>query len=139
MVLSKTRILSALAAWLAMQTFCLIMPGYFAVQQSFLPLSGSIAWAKLGRKGKYTESEPERLYHEGERRLKNDDLDGAIDAFLQATYFARNGYYPEAYYWLGIAYMGKGNQDNKAIEALEKAVAQAVEEDTEALIAIAEI
>ena len=101
--------------------------------------NGFAASAKKGRKGKYTEAPAEEHYASGKAKLKAEDLDGAIDAFLQATYFARNGYYPDAYYWLGIAYMDKGGEDNKAVEALEKCVSQSVEEPTDAFLALAEI
>lgn len=101
--------------------------------------NGYAAFAKRGRKGKYTESPAEEHFASGKAKLSAEDLDGAIDAFLQATYFARNAYYPEAYYWLGIAYMDKGGQDNKAVEALEKNVAQSVEEPTDTYLALAQI
>jgi tetratricopeptide (TPR) repeat protein len=97
-----------------------------------------IASAKMGRKGKYSEAPAEEHFIRGKQKMKAEDLEGAIDAFLQATYFARNGFYPEAYYWLGICYMDT-NQDNKAVEALEKHVAQSVEEPTDAFLALAEI
>lgn len=100
--------------------------------------SGLVAEAKMGRKGKYTESPSEQHFAEGKARLKAEDLDGAIDSFLQATYFARNGYYPDAYYWLGVAYMDK-KEDKKAVEAFEKNVAQSVEEPTDTFLALAEI
>jgi tetratricopeptide (TPR) repeat protein len=103
-----------------------------------LPGLSQTAYAKLGRKGKYTEVPAETHYKSGLAKMKAEDIDGAIDAFLQATYFARNGYYPEAYYWLGICYMDK-HEDKKAVEALEKHLAQAIEEPEEALIALAEI
>lgn len=98
----------------------------------------SCAEAKVGRKGKYTESPAEDNYKIGLAKMKAEDLDSAIDAFLQATYFARNGYYPDAYYWLGVCYMDK-QEDKKAVEALEKCVAQSVEEPTDAFLALAEI
>ena len=34
----------------------------------------------------------------GKELYKKGDYDGAIDALLQSTYFARNGYAPEAFY-----------------------------------------
>lgn len=100
--------------------------------------NGTAAWAKLGRRGKFTETPSEEHYNEGLRRIKGEDYEGAVDALLQAIYFARNGYYPDAYYWLGIAYMGK-NDDSKAIGALETCTKQSVEEPTEAWLSLAEV
>lgn len=105
------------------------------------------ALAKRGRSGKNTEIPSEAHFASGKAKLNAEDLDGAIDAFLQATYFARNGYYPEAYYWLGISYMDRanamgnigGDDDKKAVEALEKAVSQSVDEPTDAFLALAQI
>jgi len=113
------------------------------VLSRLLPVSSSalvatIAEAKVGRRGKFTEQPSEENYKSGLAKMKAEDLDGAIDAFLQATYFARNGYYPDAYYWLGVCYMDK-REDNKALEALNKCLQQSVEENVDCLIAIAEI
>ena len=55
--------------------------------------------------------------------MKKGDWDGAIDAFLQSVYFARNNYAPDSYHWLAVSYQAK-NQDLKAIEAAKKAVEQ---------------
>ncbi|MBX3135563.1 tetratricopeptide repeat protein [Candidatus Obscuribacterales bacterium] len=107
---------------------------------SFMPDGNRsfIASAKQGRKGKYSEKPAEEHFIRGKQQLKAEDLDGAVDSFLQATYFARNGYYPEAYYWLGVSYMDK-NEDKKAVEAFEKNVQQSIEEPTDTYLALAEI
>ncbi len=65
-------------------------------------------------------------FEEGKRRFEAGDYPGAIDSLLQSIYFARNGYNPEAYFWLGSAY-AKTNQDAKAIEALKKNIAESIE------------
>ncbi len=100
--------------------------------------NSSTAHAKLGRKGKYTESPAEMHYKEGKAKYDNDDLDGAIDALLQATYFSRNGYHPDAHYWLGMSYMAKG-EDKKAVESLERCVSQSETQPIKAYLALAEI
>ncbi len=100
--------------------------------------TSSVAHAKLGRKGKYTESPSETHYNEGRAKYNSDDMDGAIDAFLQSIYFARNGYAPNAHYWLGMAYMAKG-EDKKAVESLELCVSQSESQPIDALLALAEL
>lgn len=62
---------------------------------------------------------------EGMGKMKKGDIDGAIDSFLQSTYFARNNYDPPAYYWLGMCYKAK-RQDGKAIEAFKTHIQQQV-------------
>lgn len=96
---------------------------------------GATASAK---KQKYTVSEAEAHYKTGLLAFNKGDFDGAIDALVQATYFARNNYYPEAHHFLGMAYMAK-HEDKKAIESLERAIEQAVDEDTLGFFAVAEI
>ncbi len=71
-------------------------------------------------------------------KYKEHDLDGAIDAFLQAIYFARNSYNPEAYYWLGVAYQDK-NVDAKAIEALKKCIEQSIKSAPQAHLHLAQL
>lgn len=96
------------------------------------------ATASAKKKQKYTVSESEAHYKTGLAAFNKGDFDGAIDALVQATYFARNNYYPEAHHFLGMAYMAK-NEDKKAIESLERAIEQAVDEDTLGFFAVAEI
>jgi tetratricopeptide (TPR) repeat protein len=97
---------------------------------------GATALAK--KKEKYTVSESEAHFKVGMAAFNKGDMDGAIDALVQATYFARNNYYPVAHHFLGMAYMAK-NEDKKAIESLERAIEQAVDEDTLGYFAVAEI
>jgi len=81
------------------------------------PYAGLPATAK--GHGKATVEPSKDNFEEGKRRYDAEDYPGAIDSFLQSIYFARNGYNPDAYFWLGSAY-AKTNQDAKAIEALRK-------------------
>src|SRR5688572_17331808 len=53
-------------------------------------------------------------FQEGLKKMKAADIDGAVDAFLQAVYFARNNYHPAAQYFLGLCYKLQ-NKDSKAI------------------------
>lgn len=96
------------------------------------------ALAKYGRKGKNTATPAEAHFYEGTARMRARDFDGAIDSFLQAVYFARNGFYPEAHYWLGICYKEK-NKDDKAIASLKVATQTSVEPLPDAFMAMAEI
>jgi tetratricopeptide (TPR) repeat protein len=75
------------------------------------------------KKGQNTEVPSENNFDKGVSQFKSHDWDGAIDSFLQAIYFARNGYNPEAYFWLGKSYMAH-HDDAKAIEALNKHIEQ---------------
>lgn len=61
----------------------------------------------------------------GKQLFEKGDYDSAIDALVQATYFARNGYAPEAFYYLGKCYMAKGEYV-KAYDALKKHLNQSV-------------
>ncbi len=61
----------------------------------------------------------------GKQLFEKGDYDLAIDALLQATYFARNGYAPEAFYYLGKCYMAKSDY-LKAYNALKKHLDQNV-------------
>lgn len=105
---------------------------------SELLLDSSPAVAKYGRKGKNTQTPAEAHFYEGTARMRARDFDGAIDSFLQAVYFARNGFYPEAHYWLGICYKEK-NKDDKAIASLKVATDTSVEPLPDAFMAMAEI
>lgn len=94
--------------------------------------------AKFGRKGKNTATPAENHFWTGTERMRAKDYDGAIDSFLQAVYFARNGFYPEAHYWLGICYKEKG-KDDKAIASLKTATDTSVEPLPDAWLAMAEV
>ncbi len=103
-----------------------------------VPSSSGAAWAKYGRTGKHTVTPSEEYLERGKACMRREELDGAIDAFLQATYFARNGYFPEAFYWVGICYKDK-KEDDKAVKALLKAREQYVDPNWDIHIALAEI
>ncbi len=135
MISIKNRMATAFTLTLLIQSNAL---SFFSQSQNSEVSNSFAAYAKMGRKGKYTETPSEEHYNSGIAKYKAEDYDGAIDAFLQATYFARNAYYPDAYFWLGLAYMEK-NEDNKAVDALQKCASQSVEEPTEAFLALAEI
>lgn len=77
-------------------------------------------------------------YKEGLVRFKAKDWDGAVDSFLQATYFARNNFYPEAFLYLGLSYKAK-KQDSKAIEALVTHLDQVTQPDPDGRVELAEI
>ncbi|MFA7339338.1 MAG: tetratricopeptide repeat protein [Candidatus Obscuribacterales bacterium] len=64
----------------------------------------------------------------GKQLFEKGDYDLAIDALLQATYFARNGYAPEAFYYLGKCYLAKGEY-LKAYDSLKKHLSQNVSGD----------
>ncbi len=109
-----------------------------AISVGFLLSQPQDAMAKYGRKGKNTQTPAEAHFYEGTARMRARDFDGAIDSFLQAVYFARNGFYPEAHYWLGICYKEK-YKDDKAIASLKVATNTSVEPLPDAFIAMAEI
>jgi len=96
------------------------------------------AFSKVRSSGKNTVDPSKQNFEIGLRKYKEHDLDGAIDAFLQAIYFARNSYNPEGYYWLGVSYQDK-NVDAKAIEALKKSVEQSIKPVPEAHIHLAQL
>jgi tetratricopeptide (TPR) repeat protein len=102
-------------------------------------VSGFLPASEAKKSSGATTSEPaDENFQQGVGRYKNHDFDGAIDSFLQATYFARNGYHPEAYYWLGKSYMAK-HDDVKAIEAFKKHIAQNMKKTPQAHCYLAEI
>ncbi|MCC6980583.1 MAG: tetratricopeptide repeat protein [Candidatus Melainabacteria bacterium] len=78
-------------------------------------------------------------YNVGISKYKAKDYDGAVDAFKQSIYFARNEYMPQAWYWLGVTYMVKGGEDSKAIEAFNKHLEQNVGPSWEAHIHLGHI
>jgi tetratricopeptide (TPR) repeat protein len=77
-------------------------------------------------------------FKQGEKCFEERDFDRAIDYFLQATYSARNNYYPDAYFYLGLSYKAK-HQDPKAIEALNKSIEQAIGPAPEAHLELGKI
>ncbi|CAN5167102.1 hypothetical protein BH10CYA1_BH10CYA1_61520 [soil metagenome] len=70
--------------------------------------------------------------------IKKGDWDGAVDAFLQSVYFARNNYAPESYHFLAVSYQAK-HEDIKAIEAAKKAVEQSTGGAFKSHIVLAEL
>jgi tetratricopeptide (TPR) repeat protein len=73
--------------------------------------------------------------------VKKGDWDGAIDAFLQSVYFARNSYAPASYYMLGCSYEAKNTpqDDLKAIEAGKKFLEQATKDTAKGNLLLAEL
>jgi tetratricopeptide (TPR) repeat protein len=80
----------------------------------------------------------EEQYDIGIKKYKGKDYEGAVDAFKQSIYFARNEYMPQSWYWLGVTYMVK-LEDTKAIEAFKKYFEQAVGPTWEAHIHLGHI
>lgn len=104
---------------------------------AFEPLIQNVM-AKVESKGKATVAPADENFRTAMVKYKQKDIDGAIDAFLQAIYFSRNYYNPDAYYWLGVCYMEK-KQDAKAIEALNRHCEQAIGPVPEGHLHLAEI
>jgi len=77
-------------------------------------------------------------YKKGSEQFKLQDYDGAIDSLLQAVYFARNNYHPDAYYLLGMSYKAK-NQDTKATDAFSKHLEQTVKPSPDARVELGEV
>ena len=90
------------------------------------------------KKGANTAEPAEENFKEGVTRFKSKDWDGAVDSFLQCTYYSRNGYNPEGYYWLGKSYMAR-RDDAKALEAFKKCVSQSMKKSPQAHVYMAEI
>jgi tetratricopeptide (TPR) repeat protein len=99
----------------------------------------SIAPAGAKGHGKSTAEPEEENMEEGKRRYKAKELDGAVDSFLQAIYFSRNGYCPSGYFWLGLTYYDKGGLDQKAIDALDKCVTQSLKFEPDAHYLLAKL
>ncbi len=103
------------------------------------PEAAQPAWAKKKPPKAENTTEPAiKNFEEGVKKMKAGDIDGAIDAYLQAIYFARNNYHPPAYFMLGNCYKLK-HEDGKALEALQKHVLQNVGPSPDAHCDIAEI
>lgn len=105
-------------------------------------LAGDIACtqaaAKKSERGAGHVLPSDREYDIGMAKFKAGDYDGAIDAFKQSIYYARNEYMPQAYYWLGVSYKIK-HEDAKAIDALGKHLQQSVGFSPEANVHLGEI
>jgi Tfp pilus assembly protein PilF len=112
---------------------------FSAVIAASLPFTSLTPNAEAKKaKGASTAEPADENFNKGVARYKEKDFDGAADSFLQATYFARNGYNPEAYFWLGKSYMAK-HEDIKALEAFKKHVEQNMSKSPQAHIYMAEI
>jgi tetratricopeptide (TPR) repeat protein len=111
---------------------------FLAINLDWSNPNTNAAFAKLGGKGKSTVEPSQENFEIGQQRYKSNDLDGAIDSFLQAIYFARNTYNPDAYYWLGVCYFDK-KLDTKAIDAFNKHIEQTIKPEPEAHIYLAYI
>jgi len=106
-----------------------------------LIISGSdcqITFAKVRSSGANTVEPSKENLTLGLSRYKQNDFDGAIDAFLQAIYFNRSSYNPKAYYYLGLCYQEK-KLDTKAVEALKKSIEQNIGPYPEAHLHLAQI
>ncbi|HEY9679446.1 MAG TPA: tetratricopeptide repeat protein [Drouetiella sp.] len=90
------------------------------------------------KKAENTEDPMLKNFNIGMDYYKKGDYDGAIDAFLQSVYFARNSYAPESYHFLAASYMAK-NEDPKAIEAIKKAIEQSTGEAFKSHILLARL
>ena len=100
--------------------------------------SGNLSAVAKKKKGENTELPSEANFNKGVAFYKIRDFDSAADAFLQAIYFARNGYNSEAYFWLGKSYMAK-HEDAKALEAFKKHIEQSIKESPDAHYYMGEI
>lgn len=96
------------------------------------------AFAKKTERGAGHVLPSDQQYDIGMAKFKAGDYDGAIDAFKQSVYFARNEYQPQALYWLGVSYKMK-HEDTKAIEALIKHLQQSVGFSPEANVHLGEL
>lgn len=106
-----------------------------------LSCGGNLAFAKFKLetpKGKNTVEPSQANFLTGQQAMKMGDYDSAIDAFLQAIYFARNNYNPQAYFELGQCYKQK-KMDMKAIEAYKKCVEQTMGPNSVAHTELAEV
>lgn len=118
-----TRVLKASLAFSLLVCFC---------STASLPIEGK------SERGKGHVLPSDAQFNTGIAKYKAKDYDGAIDAFKQSVYFARNEYMPQAWYWLGVTYMVK-NEDTKAIEAFKKHFEQNVGSSWEAHIHLGHI
>jgi tetratricopeptide (TPR) repeat protein len=106
----------------------------------YLPILPPLSSPTLAKgHGKSTVEPSAENLAEGLKRFKAGDYTAAIDSFLQSIYFARNGYCPEGYFWLGQSYYEKGGQDTKGIEALKKCLQQSLKLEPEAHFTLAQL
>lgn len=108
-----------------------------AVSSALAPLFVEApALAKVS--GKNTKDPSDKNLRLGKDLWKKKDYDGAIDALLQSIYFARNGYAPEAYYYLGLCYQAK-EMDVKAVDALTHHLTQTMDKAAPGHLALAQV
>ncbi len=99
---------------------------------SFISLSPARA-----RNDKATVEPSELNFKEGMRKMKIKDYEGAGDNFLQAVYFSRNHYNPQAQLYYGLA-MKAQRKYAKAIEAIKDHLKQTTEKAPNAHVDLAE-
>ncbi len=87
---------------------------------------------------KNTKDPSDKNFKLGKQLFEQGDYDGAIDALLQSTYFARNGYAPQSFYYLGLSYKAKG-QYQKALDALKHNVEQSMDKAGPGHLALAQV
>lgn len=106
----------------------------------FLCLSSTLVVPSYARseRGKGHVLPSEAQFDIGISKYKGKDYDGAVDAFKQSIYFARNEYMPQSWFWLGVTYMVK-HEDTKAVEAFKKHLEQTVGPSWEAHIHLGHI
>lgn len=117
-------------------------PGAISLALSLLavlvPFFALVPQASCRTAGKNTKEPADKNLKLGKQLYKSGDYDGAQDALLQATYFARNGYAPEAFYWLGMTYKAK-HMDQKAVDAFKQHIAQALDKAAPGHLALATV
>jgi tetratricopeptide (TPR) repeat protein len=119
------------------------MRGKFLLLTVLVIAAGGFSWdcaamAKQPGRNANTLDPSLANYEDGLAKYKRKDYDGAIDALLQAVYFARNSYQPDAYYYLGMAYKAK-NQDAKAVEAFNKHLEQTIKPSPDGRVELGEV
>lgn len=114
---------------------CFKRATYLAIS---LLIAGSVfAPPSLARHDKATVEPSELNFSEGMRKMKLKDYAGAGDCFLQAVYFSRNHYNPQAYLYYGLAMKAQRNYA-KAIEAIKEHLKQVTEKAPNARVDLAE-
>ena len=101
------------------------------------PLTVTTTTPVLAKKSKATVDPAEQNMREGIAAMNAKDYDVAIDSFLQAIYFSRNKYNPEAHWALGLCYKAT-RQYVKAVEALQTHLRQVTKKAPDARLDLAE-
>jgi len=105
---------------------------------SLLVASFFVQTASAKAHNENTSGPSEKNYKLGLKAFQRGEFDAAVDAELQAIYYARNGYQPDAYFVLGEAYESKKDYP-KAYEALTKCIGQAMNGANEAHLALSRV